>query len=188
MSLDKFALLLLAFLILANFFHHSQGQNSEQDYLDAHNKARAEVGVGPMTWDVTVAAYALNYTNLRARDCNLIHSNGRYGENLAKGTGSFTGTDAVELWINEKIYYNNASNTCARDQVCGHYTQVVWRSSIRLGCARVLCSNGLWWFVTCSYDPPGNIIVIGSSSTLGKRASIWKILVLSLTILTIIIS
>ncbi|WOH04838.1 hypothetical protein DCAR_0624250 [Daucus carota subsp. sativus] len=151
-------LYLLTFLTLATLSHHSHAQNSNQDFLNAHNTARSQVGVGPMVWDAVVAQYALNYTNSRIGDCGLVHSGGPYGENLAKGSGSFTGTAAVNLWVAEKADYNYATNTCASGKVCGHYTQVVWRNSVRLGCARVLCSNGVWWFITCSYDPPGNYI------------------------------
>lgn len=175
----------LTFLMLTTLVDYSHAQNSDQDFLDTHNTARGQVGIGPMTWDVTVAAYALNYTNLRVRDCILVHSGGRYGENLAKGTGSFSGTDAVNFWVDEKTNYNNVTKTCAKDQVCGHYTQVVWKTSVRLGCARVLCSDGLWWFVTCSYDPPGNYILRSCST--GKKAFIWKVMLVSLIILTMII-
>ncbi|GFY90128.1 CAP (Cysteine-rich secretory proteins, Antigen 5, and Pathogenesis-related 1 protein) superfamily protein [Actinidia rufa] len=134
----------------------SHAQNSPQDYLNAHNAARAEVNVGAMTWDNTVAAYAQNYANSRINDCNLVHSGGPYGENIAKGSGSFTGTAAVNLWVAEKPNYDINSNSCVGGE-CLHYTQVVWRNSVRLGCARVQCANG-WWFVTCNYDPPGNVI------------------------------
>ncbi|CDO97323.1 unnamed protein product [Coffea canephora] len=134
----------------------THAQNSPQDYLNVHNSARSQVGVGPMTWDTTVAAYAQNYANQRISDCNLVHSQGPYGENLAKGTGTFTGTAAANLWVAEKPYYNYTSNSCVGGE-CLHYTQVVWRDSVRLGCARVQCTNS-WWFVICSYDPPGNYI------------------------------
>ncbi|KAK2998897.1 hypothetical protein RJ639_023343 [Escallonia herrerae] len=76
-------------------FSISHAQNSPQDYLDAHNSASANVGVGAMTWDNTVAAYAQNYANQRIGDCNLVHSGGPYGENLAKGSGTFTGSSAT---------------------------------------------------------------------------------------------
>ncbi|PSS00043.1 Basic form of pathogenesis-related protein like [Actinidia chinensis var. chinensis] len=132
----------------------SFGQNSPQDYLNAHNAARAQVSVGPMTWDSTVAAYAQSYANQRVSDCNLVHSDSDYGENLAKGYGSFTGVNAVNLWVAEKTHYNYSSNTCVGGE-CLHYTQVVWRDSARLGCAKVQCSSG-WWFTTCNYDLPGN--------------------------------
>ncbi|KAF7802774.1 pathogenesis-related leaf protein 6-like [Senna tora] len=139
------------------FLQISHAQNSPQDYLDAHNVARAQVGVANITWDNTVATYALNYANSRKSDCRLVHSNGPYGENLAEGSGSFTGTAAVNLWVEEKPYYNYSANSCVGGQQCLHYTQVVWQNSVRLGCARVQCNNG-WWFVSCNYDPPGNYV------------------------------
>ncbi|KAA8536306.1 hypothetical protein F0562_028784 [Nyssa sinensis] len=137
--------------------HSSQAQNSPQDFLDAHNAARAAVGVGPMTWDDTVAAYAESYANQRIGDCALVHSHGQYGQNLAYSSGDFNAMDAVNMWIAEKPNYDYGSNSCIWGEMCLHYTQVVWSDSIRLGCARVQCYNG-FTFVTCSYDPPGNLI------------------------------
>nr|BAW35445.1 PR-1-like protein [Sarracenia purpurea subsp. venosa] len=147
------AILCLVSLTLVNF---SRAQNLPQDYVNAHNAARAQVGVGPISWDNNVAAYAQSYANSRIGDCNLVHSGGPYGENLAKGSGSFTGTAAVNLWIGEKSHYNYNSNSCVGGE-CLHYTQVVWNNSNRLGCARVRCNNG-WWFISCNYDPPGNYV------------------------------
>ncbi|KAH7835629.1 hypothetical protein Vadar_028104 [Vaccinium darrowii] len=156
-SSDITSLAVICLALLA-ILHSSHAQNSPQDYLDAHNSARSEVGVGPMTWDDEVAAFAQDYANQRAGDCALMHSGGggKYGENLAEGSGDFmTGTAAVGLWVGEKPDYDYNSNSCAPGKVCGHYTQVVWRNSVRLGCARVQCTSGSW-FVTCNYYPPGN--------------------------------
>ncbi|KAL7601809.1 pathogenesis-related protein PR-1 type [Lactuca sativa] len=149
-------LLLAIFMGIINF---SQAQNSPQDFVNAHNRARAQVGVGPMTWDSRVASFAQNYANQRRGDCRMMHSQNRpYGENLASGSGFvMTGVDAVNMWVGEKADYDYNSNTCAPNKVCGHYTQVVWSNSVRLGCARVQCNNGAW-FVTCNYDPPGNYV------------------------------
>ncbi|KAL2927638.1 Pathogenesis-related protein 1C [Bienertia sinuspersici] len=131
-------------------------QNLPQDYVNAHNTARAAVGVGNILWNTTLATYAQNYANQRKVDCTLQHSSGPYGENIASGSGAFmTGLAAVQLWVNEKADYDYYSNTCTSGKVCGHYTQVVWRDSARIGCARVQCNNG-WYFVTCNYDSPGN--------------------------------
>ncbi|KAG5526241.1 hypothetical protein RHGRI_032503 [Rhododendron griersonianum] len=151
--------LALVCLTLLAVLHSSHGQNSPQDYLNAHNSARSAVGVGPMTWDANVAAFAQQYANQRVGDCALRHSGGggKYGENLAGGSGDLTGAAAVGLWVGEKPNYNYNSNTCAAGKVCGHYTQVVWRNSVRLGCARVRCNSGSW-FITCNYDPPGNYV------------------------------
>ncbi|XP_031131491.1 pathogenesis-related protein 1C-like [Ipomoea triloba] len=135
-------------------------QNSEKEYLDAHNAARAAVGVPPLKWDKEVAAFAQSYAKERSGDCKLIHSgNRRYGENLAWGNGAFvTGAFAVGLWVDEKKYYNYTTNYCNAPpgKECGHYTQVVWRNSATVGCDRVQCSNNTGYFVTCNYYPPGN--------------------------------
>ncbi|KAI7734179.1 hypothetical protein M8C21_031907 [Ambrosia artemisiifolia] len=153
----KFHFALVCFFSFA-MFQGTYAQNSPQDYLNAHNAARSQVGVGNMVWNATVAGYAQRYANQRIGDCRLIHSSGPYGENLAWGTGAFTGVSAVNLWVNERTSYNHGTNTCARGSVCGHYTQVVWRSSNQLGCARVQCANNGGWFVICSYYPRGNYI------------------------------
>ncbi|GMY38820.1 pathogenesis-related protein 1-like [Fagus crenata] len=110
--------------------HISYAQNSPADYVNAHNAARAQVGVGPMTWDANLAAFAQNYANQRKGDCRLVHSGGPYGENLAGSSGDLSGTAAVNLWVAEKPSYNYNSNSCVGG-VCGHYTQVVWRNSAR---------------------------------------------------------
>ncbi|KAH9611938.1 hypothetical protein KSS87_022476 [Heliosperma pusillum] len=152
---------MLAFFMIATLalLQISHAQNLPQDYVNAHNTARSAVGVGNIAWDTTLAAYAQNYANQRIGDCALIHSGGPYGENLAWGSSpSMTGTAAVQLWVNEKSNYNYNTNTCAPGKVCGHYTQVVWANSVRLGCARVQCNNNGGYFVICSYAPPGNVV------------------------------
>ncbi|MCL7025766.1 hypothetical protein MKW94_001357 [Papaver nudicaule] len=86
----------------------------------------------------------------------MIHSGGPYGENLAMSTGDLSAADAVKMWVDEISNYDYYSNSCQGGE-CLHYTQVVWRNSVRLGCASVPCSAG-GTFVICSYDPPGNYI------------------------------
>ncbi|KAL5560890.1 hypothetical protein UlMin_030637 [Ulmus minor] len=142
MALSKISFPFLISLVFLALFSPSNGQNSQQDYLNAHN---------------TAPNYALAYANTRKSDCNLVHSNGNYGENLAKGSGTLTGKAAVDLWVAEKPNYDYYSNTCVGGKQCLHYTQVVWRDSTKVGCARVQCSNGSY-FVICSYDPPGNYV------------------------------
>ncbi|XP_041011534.1 pathogenesis-related protein 1-like [Juglans microcarpa x Juglans regia] len=132
--------------------------SSPQDYVNAHNAARSEVGIGPITWNATIAAYAQNYANQRKGDCRLVHSGGPYGENLAWSSGDLSGTAAVNLWVAEKADYNATTRSCAAGRQCGHYTQVVWRYPyLRLGCGKVRCNDG-GTFITCNYDPPGNYV------------------------------
>ncbi|KAL2342005.1 hypothetical protein Fmac_009945 [Flemingia macrophylla] len=132
-------------------------QNSPQDYLNAHNKARSDVGVGPMRWEAKVASYAQNYVNKLKGNCKMVHSGGPYGENLAWSSGDMTGVGAVKLWVGEKPKYNYNSNKCVGGE-CRHYTQVVWRNSVRLGCAKVRCNDGRSTIISCNYDPPGNYV------------------------------
>lgn len=136
----------------------SHAQDSPQDYVNAHNAARAQVGVPNVAWDDTVAAFAQSYAAQRKGDCQLVHSGGggKYGENLAGSSGDLTGTDAVKLWVDEKANYDYNSNSCVGGE-CLHYTQVVWKTSIRIGCAKVKCDNG-GTFIGCNYDPPGNYV------------------------------
>ncbi|KAI5576838.1 hypothetical protein BDE02_09G072200 [Populus trichocarpa] len=147
--------LLAAYLMASVSVNITLAQNSPQDYVDAHNAVRAEVGVGPITWNNTVAAYAQKYANSRVENCELEHSGGPYGENIAEGYGNLNGVDAVKMWASEKPFYSHDTNSCVGDE-CLHYTQVVWRKSVHLGCGRAKCKNG-WWFVTCNHDPVGNI-------------------------------
>ncbi|XP_022158625.1 basic form of pathogenesis-related protein 1-like [Momordica charantia] len=132
----------------------TMAQNSHQDFVNAHNAARARVGVGPVSWNYTLAAYAQTYANKKIGTCELQHSYGPYGENLSEGYGEMTAVEAVNFWVSEKKYYDHRSNRCVGDE-CRHYTQVVWRDTKHVGCARVKCHNN-WIFVICNYDPPGN--------------------------------
>ncbi|CAI8591311.1 unnamed protein product [Vicia faba] len=128
--MGSFSLLCVLGLIFTVGNYVANAQDSQTDFVNAHNAARSQVGVSNIVWDNTVAAYAQNYANQR-KDCNGVHSGGRYGENIAKSYGGdLSGTAAVKLWV-------------------------VWRNSVRLGCAKVTCDNG-GTFVTCNYDPPGN--------------------------------
>ncbi|KAK8596769.1 hypothetical protein V6N13_001374 [Hibiscus sabdariffa] len=138
-------------------FPLTKAQNSPDDILKAHNEIRAEVGVSPLVWNETLAAYAQDYAEKRKGDCGMEYSTGAYGENLASGDGSMNIADAVKFWAEEKSDYDHASNKCISGGTdCFHYTQVVSRLSTSVGCAKTMCVNG-WDYVICTYFPPGNI-------------------------------
>ncbi|KAJ1287633.1 hypothetical protein BS78_02G025500 [Paspalum vaginatum] len=150
----------LASIVVAVMVPPCAGQNSAQDYVDLHNKARADVGVGPVSWDDTVAAYAEIYAAQRQGDCALQHSDGPYGENIFWGPAGtdWSASDAVDSWVSEKQYYDHDTNSCTDGQECGHYTQVVWSDSTNIGCAGVVCDNSGGVFIVCNYNPPGNVV------------------------------
>jgi len=134
-------------------------QSEADQYLSAHNRARQAVGAGipNLAWSNNLQSYATNWATNRANTarCALSHSGGPYGENIFWSSGQSTPAAAVNAWVDEKQFYNYASNSCASGKVCGHYTQVVWRNSQMVGCGSANCPGG-GTFVVCSYNPPGN--------------------------------
>ncbi|KAI8565802.1 hypothetical protein RHMOL_Rhmol03G0289800 [Rhododendron molle] len=136
------------------------GQNDfVNNFLAPQNAARTVLGLQPLVWDGRLAHYAQWYANQRRGDCLLKHSGGPYGENIFWGGGNgWTPVQAANAWVSERPWYNYGSNSCAGGQQCGHYTQIVWRTTTRIGCARVVCFDGKGVFMTCNYGPPGNYI------------------------------
>ena len=124
-----------------------------------HNKARADVGLGPVKWSAGLAAYAQQWADhLAATTCKMAHrTEHKYGENLFQGTaGYYTAVDAAKGWETEKKEYRGGVLTESNWHPAGHYTQMVWRESTALGCGEAVCDKTL--IVACNYDPPGNTI------------------------------
>ncbi|XP_068442974.1 glioma pathogenesis-related protein 1 isoform X1 [Clinocottus analis] len=138
-----------------------------KECVQAHNGARSSVSPPAsnmlyMTWDealaVTARAWARHCVfqhNTHLTDVGSVHpSFSSVGENLWAGypPSSFNASRAIEAWVKEKQDYDYDNNVCS--DVCGHYTQVVWASSYKVGCAAQLCP-GQAIFV-CNYGPAGN--------------------------------
>lgn len=125
----------------------------QQEVLSSHNKFRANHHAPKLVWDDELAAYAERY----ASKCKFAHSSSPYGENLAAGYQSAYA--AVEAWYEEHKQYSYA--TPGFSYKTGHFTQLVWRASRKLGCAYVTCNgkNGTpGKYLVCEYSPAGNII------------------------------
>ena len=157
------AITLLVLLLLSSTSNATINPQSSlsqvNQFLAPQNAARKAMGMKPLVWDEKVTKYAKWYANQRQFDCDLRHSNGPYGENIFWGSGDeWTPEQAVMEWVLEKKWYSYGSNSCAVGEQCGHYTQVVWSTTERVGCARVVCYGGKGVFMTCNYDPPGNYV------------------------------
>ncbi|HEY0720056.1 MAG TPA: CAP domain-containing protein [Gammaproteobacteria bacterium] len=127
--------------------------------LDYHNKVRASVGVGRLSWDDGLAAFAQQWADhLAAGSCKMQHRQPNdYGENLYMGTaGHYTALDAAKAWESEKKDYRGGVVQEKNDKPVGHYTQMVWRDTKRIGCGEAVCNGYL--MVACNYDPPGNYL------------------------------
>lgn len=132
-------------------------------FVAAHNEVRASVEpaaappLPPLTWDDGLAQTAQAWSER----CVFEHSSGALGENLAYFSGAQSqARDAVDGWAAEAAFYDYASNACTPGQQCGHYTQLVWRDTARVGCGVAACNlfgaEGFFW--VCNYDPPGNYV------------------------------
>jgi pathogenesis-related protein 1 len=128
-----------------------------QSALALHNQIRANVGVAPLTWSAKAAAHIQNWVNhLAATRCSLEHRpNNQYGENLFMGTAGYYGVDsAVQSWESEKANYHGEPLGNGNLYAVGHYTQVVWRGTTQVGCAKAICQNNI--IIGCNYEPAGN--------------------------------
>lgn len=134
-----------------------------QRLLAAHNRERALVGARPLEWDSALAAHAASYGPTLARLRALVHSprESRPGEreNLAMAFhGTRTAEQLVDMWSREKLLlrpglFPAVSRTGQWEDVA-HYTQMVWPTTTRVGCAVFAVD---WDYLICRYSPPGNI-------------------------------
>jgi hypothetical protein len=133
--------------------------------LAAHNEARAAEGVPALTWDAELARIAAQWgEGCEDSDGNglIDHNDERsadyptyVGENIYASTGGATGPSAVGAWIEEEQDFDKGSCQCSG--TCGHYTQVMWAETERVGCALVSCGSLLFAStVICNYAPGGN--------------------------------
>ncbi|HEX3369625.1 MAG TPA: CAP domain-containing protein [Candidatus Cybelea sp.] len=162
------AWILLAVLSSANTSSSSPNQSSaptafSQEILAAHNRYRKAAGVPPLQWSEHLAHSAQAWANTLTEDLQFAHSHVQgQGENLWMGTaGAFTLTDMIDGWGSEKQSFRNGTfpdvSATGNWFDVGHYTQMVWRDTTKVGCAGASGSDGNYRFV-CRYSPPGNVI------------------------------
>ncbi|KAK2160995.1 hypothetical protein NP493_1614g00018 [Ridgeia piscesae] len=144
--------------------------------VSLHNELRADVkppatDMEKMVWDEDLAKYAADWA--ACGDNFFKHRTGanrvkNYGENLyISMTSSKDPTDLIDeiknglkAWWNENEFYSHDSNSCESGKVCGHYTQMAWAKSTKVGCGYALnCPTRGYtntFYLVCNYSPPGN--------------------------------
>lgn len=140
-------------------------EEQEELLVELHNYYRGQVSPSasamlPLKWDTNLKLVAEGY----AAKCIWNHNPEleETGENLFAGTGPLDLRSALEKWFLEHLDYDFQNNSCDEEKMCGHYTQMVWADTHRVGCAFHLCDTmeGLDWdrvsFLVCNYYPAGN--------------------------------
>ncbi|XP_041071607.1 glioma pathogenesis-related protein 1-like [Carcharodon carcharias] len=127
-----------------------------QDCVNQHNKFRSEVSppatnMFAMTWDEALAKSAKAWS----RTCMFKHNPSLkkkgtvhptffpIGENIYISTGRFNVKTAIKRWNDEVFDYDYNTNTCKPKKPCGHYTQLAWAKSYKVGCAVSDCPRGI---------------------------------------------
>jgi pathogenesis-related protein 1 len=145
-----------------------------QGMLEAHNRVRTSLGLAPLVWSGKLAGYAQRWAQHLAvnNGCTMQHRSHAHanewdvGENLywasplkwsdgREEVQTVNAADVADSWASERQDYNYSANSCRLGKQCGHYTQMVWRSTQQVGCGMAICPNQAQLWV-CNYDPVGN--------------------------------
>jgi len=145
--------------------------------LAAHDRERREVGSAPLVWDEGLAADAAEWGARLARTRTFEHCSnvgcptGDQGENLWMGSrGAYSLRRMLEGWSEEKKLLAHMGSWEDDYHAVGHYTQMVWHSTTRVGCA--ITSNRSDEYLTCRYLEAGNVM---GSSPFRSRSGIAEV-------------
>lgn len=159
-------------------------ENEKRALVSAHNQLRARVASGSesrgrpgrqppaadmmeMTWDDELATVAQRW----ADQCNFGHDTERsvsrfqVGQNVAIRSNSNRqpkgeeNRKMVQAWYDEvDLFSRNEVGSYRFDFSTGHYTQVVWAKTDKVGCGVTVFQDGGFFstLLVCNYGPAGN--------------------------------
>uniref|UniRef100_A0A7I5ECS1 SCP domain-containing protein n=1 Tax=Haemonchus contortus TaxID=6289 RepID=A0A7I5ECS1_HAECO len=184
-SITKLALLVLfTTSARASMCSDAEGMSDEvrKTFLDKHNEYRTLVAQGKaknksggyapmaarmlkMTYDCAIEKNMMDY----AKECKFAHNSYKdrnyWGQNLWMSGGininkTHAAAGSVYSWFSELEHHGVPEENKLTMEVfnngVGHYTQVVWQASKKIGCAVRWCEH--MTLVGCEYAPAGNYL------------------------------
>ncbi|KFZ17273.1 hypothetical protein V502_04646 [Pseudogymnoascus sp. VKM F-4520 (FW-2644)] len=155
------------------------------DYKSAvlfhHNVHRTNHSAPALTYDETLAGYALQVAKTCVFEHDTTPGGGGYGQNLAQSgsTGDEKSRDPATIpggaisnqWYNGELplfdpsMYGQDDPDMSNFSKWGHFSQVVWKDTNAVGCATVFCDSDSamftapfsGWYTVCNYGNPGNV-------------------------------
>jgi pathogenesis-related protein 1 len=140
---------------------------NEKDVVNSilvHNQERKLLGIENLEWSSELQEEAELYAKYLAETNSFEHSKVKnQGENLYFEFNSESITDkpfqrASQAWLDEKEDYTYSKISNKRSsEITGHYTQMVWRKTTKIGIGSYVNSKGEL-YVVARYFPAGNYI------------------------------
>lgn len=134
--------------------------------LNFHNHYRARHSAAPLVISQRLNYIAQKYADHLAATSTFEHSgnslgNEALGENLymqwiSRGRVPVNARDAVKSWYDEIELYNFKHPSYSEET--GHFTQMVWKSTQRIGIGVALSADQREVYVVSNYYPAGNIV------------------------------
>ena len=137
-------------------------KNFEQEALKRHNELRKKHDVQALKLDRGLCSFAQEWANQLAISGKFEHrKQNKYGENLFKMWTSnpkivTNGIKPVDNWYSEIKLYKFGKEPAPKGT--GHFTQVIWKSTKKLGVAKAKSKDQKTTVVVANYDPPGNVV------------------------------
>ena len=135
------------------------------ELISTHNTKRQNHGVSSLSKLTAIEANCQQTANNCKENESLIHSTGTYqsqplGQNLYMYAGRApTGSEITEKWYSEEANYDYVNGKSSNGGVIGHFTQLVWKNTNKIGCAYAQGKYKTYspaFYVCCNYYPAGN--------------------------------
>ncbi|CAF3440960.1 unnamed protein product [Rotaria sp. Silwood1] len=140
--------------------------NFHAEMLKLHNYYRARHCASSLVIDHRLNEIAQSYAEYLAATSTFEHSgnklgNEALGENLymqwiSHGEAQASARDAIQSWYGEIAMHNFDKPKYSSET--GHFTQMVWRSSRKMGVGIAHSPDGREVYIVANYYPGGNIV------------------------------